>query len=450
MGFAVALEKAGVPTIPVSTHAFARLVRATVLAEGMPTIRNAFVPQPVVGLSPGELRTYIEGFDPIAKRPFMDVVLDGLTGPLTDEDYQGATFERTTPRFLEPDTEDNLRQLFIDQGWTDFLPIILPTEKRVEAMLRGTSYAGDEFVGRMAPTMFRGKWDFDVEKVAINAVMAGCRPEYLPVVLALCSSGFSARSSSTTSWATISLVNGPIRHEIGMNSGIGAMGPYNHANATIGRAYCLLSMNAQGGSEPGDTYMGSGGNNWNITACFAENEEASPWTPFHVDKGHRADESTVGIFFGGWYTHAGFGPRETWHDKFARMLVAADHFSPPFIVLDPLVAKEFAKLGYDKARLIQWCADNSRMKAKYYWDDQWITTLVKPHADAGIEPFASRMNADPEEMISIFAPDDIEIVVAGGETQGAFKMISGRLVGGSSLRAGAARGSPLFSIDDWR
>src|SRR5690606_27809114 len=115
-----------------------------------------------------------------------------------------------------------------------------------------------------------------------NAVMAGARPEYLPVILALCSSGFSARSSSTTSWATISLINGPIRDEIGMNYGIGALGPYNHANATIGRAYCLLSMNAQGGSEPGNTYMGSVGNNWNYTACFAENEQASPWEPFHV------------------------------------------------------------------------------------------------------------------------------------------------------------------------
>jgi len=450
VGFAVALEKAGVPTIPVSTHAFARLARATTLAEGMPTIRNAFVPQPVVGLSPGELRAYIEGNDPIAKRPFMDVVLEGLTSPLTEEDYKGATFERTTPRFLAPDTEDNLRQLFIEQGWTDFLPIILPTEQRVEAMLRGTARAGDTFVNRMAPTVFREKWDFDVEKVAINAVMAGCRPEYLPVVLALCSSGFSARSSSTTSWATISLVNGPIRGEIGMNSGIGAMGPYSHANTTIGRAYSLLSMNAQGGSEPGDTYMGSVGNNWNLTACFAENEEASPWTPFHVDKGHRADESTVGIFFGGWYTHAGFGPRETWQDKFRRMLVAADHFSPPFIVMDPLVAREFDKLGYDKAGLIKWCAENARMKARYYWDDQWITTLVKPHAEAGIEPFASRMKADPEELISIFAPEDIEIVVAGGETQGAFKMISGRLVGGGALRAGKTGGSPLFSVDDWR
>src|SRR5690606_31055140 len=120
VGFALELEKAGVPTVPVSTHAFARLARATALAAGMPTVRNAFVPQPVVGLSAGELRTYIEGIDPVAKKPFMEVVLEGLTGPLSDEDYKGATFERTTPRFLEPDTEDNLRALFVQEGWTDF------------------------------------------------------------------------------------------------------------------------------------------------------------------------------------------------------------------------------------------------------------------------------------------------------------------------------------------
>ncbi len=450
MGFALELEKAGIPTIPVSTHAFARLARASTLAAGMPTVRNAFVPQPVVGLSPGELRAYIEADDPINKRPFMEVVLDGLTGPLTDADYAGASFERTTPRFLEPDTEDNLRALFIAEGWTDYLPIILPTEQRVEAMLKGTSHAADEFVNRMAPTAFREKWDYDVEKVAINAVMAGCRPEYLPVVLALCSTGFSARSSSTTSWATISLVNGPIRHEIGMNGGIGALGPYNHANATIGRAYCLLSMNAQGGSEPGNTYMGSVGNNWNYTACFAENEEASPWEPFHVSHGHKADESTAAIFFGGWYTQSGFGPRETWQKKFVRCLTAADHFSPPVIVMDPLVAKDFQKLGFSKQALIEWCAENAQMTARDYWDEQWITTLVKPHAEAGVEPYASRLKAAPDEMISIFRPEDIEIVVAGGETQGAFKMISGRLVGGPGLRAGSSSGSGLIPIDPWR
>lgn len=450
MGFALELEKAGIPTIPVSTHVFARLAKATTLAAGMPTVRNAFVPQPVVGLSPGELRAYIEGTDPVAKKPFMQIVLDGLTGPLTDEDYKGASFERTTPRFLEPDTEDNLRQLFVQEGWTDFLPIILPTEQRVEAMLKGTSHAGDTFVSRMSPTAFREKWDYDVEKVAINAVMAGARPEYMPVILALCSTGFSARSSSTTSWATISMVNGPIRNEIGMNYGVGALGPYNHANATIGRAYCLLSQNGQGGSEPGNTYMGSVGSNWNYTACFAENEEASPWAPFHVDKGHKADESTIATFFGGWYTQSGFGPRETWQDKFIRCLTAADHFSPPFIVMDPLVAREFDKMGFTKQSLIEWCAENAKMPARNYWDDQWVTTLVKPHAVAGVEPYASRLAADPDELISIFRPEDLEIIVTGGETQGAFKMISGRLVGGMSLRAGKKKGSPLVSVDQWR
>ena len=105
--------------------------------------------------------------------------------------------------------------------------------------------------------------------MAVNAVMAGARPEYLPVILALAASGQTARSSSTNSFATISVVNGPIRNEIGMDFGIGVMGPYNHANATIGRAYSLLSQNLQGGSVPGETYMGTLGNWYGYTACLA-------------------------------------------------------------------------------------------------------------------------------------------------------------------------------------
>ena len=118
--------------------------------------------------------------------------------------------------------------------------------------------------------------------------------------------------------------------------------------------------------------------------------------------------------------------------------------------MDPLVAKDFAKLGYTKQALIEWCAENAKMKAKYYWDDQWTTTLIKPHAEAGAEPYASWLKADPEDMISIFRPQDIEIIVAGGMTQGAFKMISGRLVGGGGFRAGFQESSPLISIDQWR
>jgi hypothetical protein len=448
VGFALALEQAGIPTIPVSTHAFARLAKATALTTGMPTIRNCFVPQPVVGRTASELRAYIEGEDPISKQPFVRGILDGLTQPLTEEDLKGATFERSTPRLLEPDTEENLRRLFMQNGWTDYLPIILPTEERIERMLKGTSLAADKVVGRLRPTSFREFWEFDVEKVAVNAVMAGARPEYLPVILAMTASGISARSSSTTSWATISVVNGPIRNEIGMNCGIGALGPYNEANATIGRAYCLASQNLQGGSVPGDTYMGTLGNNWNYTACFAENEERSPWSPFHVDQGFKASDSTVSIFFGGWYTQSGYGPRETWQDKLIRCLVGTDHYSPPLIVMDPIVARAFVDLGYTKQSLVEWCAENAKMPARNYWDDQWVTTLVKPHAIAGVEPFASRLKAAPNDLISIFSPNDIKIIVTGGETQGAFKIISGRF---SSRGAGTAnKTDPICLIDLWR
>ena len=94
----------GVPTVAVNTHVFARVAKATALAHGMPTARNVYVPQPVVGRSEAELRAYIYGTDPILKQPFMQGLIEGLTKPLTDEDYKGASFERTTPRFLEPDT----------------------------------------------------------------------------------------------------------------------------------------------------------------------------------------------------------------------------------------------------------------------------------------------------------------------------------------------------------
>src|SRR5216683_402922 len=287
------LEQGGVPSVAVHTHIFARLARATALANGMPRTRQAFVPQPVVGRSPAELRAYIEQDDPVSHRPFVQEMLDGLLRPLDADDLKGLSFERSTPRLLEPDTEDNLQKLFVDNHWTDYLPIILPTEKRVAAMLAGTTHKPDEVVGALRPAHFREFWEFTVEKVAVNAVMAGARPEYFPVILALAASGQTARASSTTSFATISVVNGPIRREIGMDAGIGVLGPYNHANATIGRAFGLLSQNLQGGSVPGESYMGSLGNWYAYTAAFPENEERSPWEPLHVQHGFKPSDSTV-------------------------------------------------------------------------------------------------------------------------------------------------------------
>ena len=242
----------------------------------------------------------------------MAEVVAQLTQPLATPDVPA---DRSTPRLLEPDSEDNLRALFERSHWTDFLPIVLPTEERVVAMLDGTSHNPNEVIGRLRPTITREFWEFTVEKVAVNAVMAGARPEYFPTILATAAAvalppgvagenlidvadlGSSlARVSSTTSWATMTIVNGPVRDEIGMNYGIGALAPYNRANATIGRAFGLLSQNLQGGSVPGETYMGSLGNPlaYNST-CFAENEQRSPWDPLHVRRGFSRDESTVTI-----------------------------------------------------------------------------------------------------------------------------------------------------------
>ena len=436
----MALESGGVPTVAVHTHVFARLVKSVTQVSGMPTARQAFVPQPIVGRTPGELRAYIEGEDPVHKRPFIQVMMEGLTKPLNTDDLKGMTFDRSTPRLLEADTEENLRQLFINNNWTDFLPVILPTEERVEQMLKGTSHAADEIVGRLQPTVYRELWEFTVEKVAVNAVMAGARPEYLPVILAQASSGMTARSSSTTSFSTISIVNGPIRNEIKMNSGIGAMGPYNHANSTIGRAYSLLSQNLQGGSVPNETYMGSMGNSYNYSSTYPEHEDRSPWEPLHVQNGYKAGDSTVTNFFGGWYTLSGYGPRQYWEDTFARALSACDSFSGAILILDPLSAREFVERGFDtKQKLREWCARHSRMAAKEYWDNQSVQTIYRPRAVSGIEPWATRLKADPDSMIEIFTPEDINIVVMGGGTQAGWKLVSGMY-----------RENSIISIDNWR
>src|SRR5204863_8302122 len=224
-------------------------------------------------------------------------------------------YDRSTPRLVEADTEEHLHRLFLERNWTDHLPIVLPTEARVAAMLAGTRRKPDEVVGRMRSTHCREYWEYTVEKVAVNAVMAGAKPEYFPVILALAATGASARGSTTSSAAAMVVVNGPVRHELGMNAGIGAMGPYSHANATIGRAYGLLSQNLQGGSVPGLTYMGSQGNNYAYTnVTFAENEERSPWEPFHVQHGFKPTDSTVSVFTGCQSTAFTLGLRERyWH-----------------------------------------------------------------------------------------------------------------------------------------
>lgn len=433
-------NKYGVPTVAIHTRPFEGVVRAVARANGMPQMRQVFVPQPVMGKSPQELRVYVDGNDPSTGRPVMQSVIEGLTKPLDDEELKQVVFERSTPRLVEPASEDTLHRFFHDNHWTDQLPILLPTEERVAAMVAHTSRRPTEVVGHMRATEFREYQEYTVEKVAVNAVMAGARPEYFPVILALAASGVTARHSSTSSSAAMVVVNGPIRQELGMNGGVGAMGPYNHANATIGRAYGLLSQNLQGGSVPGLTYMGSQGNNYsynNIT--FAENEERSPWEPFHVQHGFQAKASTVSVFNGCRSTSFALGLREAhWREHVRNMLRGMDPLCPPTLLLDPMTARQFIDRGLTtKEQLIGWVHDNARVPAKEYWDYQLVQNYIYPRATFGDEPWATRLAAPPDELIPMFRPEDIHVVVVGGETNGYW-----RIMGCGYQKT--------VSVDDWR
>jgi hypothetical protein len=417
----------GVPTVGVHAKPFASVVKSVAYTKGMPHQRFAFVPMPVMGKSASELRAYVNGTDPVTGRPVMQEVVEGLTSPLRDEEKQKTTIDRATPRLVDPDTDERLQRLFLDSGWTDRLPIIIPTEERVAAMLSGTSRKPDEIVGTMRPTRTREAWQFTVEKVAANAVMAGARPEYFPVILALAASGVTARPSTTTSGATMAVVNGPIRHTIAMNWGIGAMGPYNHANATIGRAFGLLSQNLQGGSVPGETYMGSQGNNYAYNSItYAENEERSPWTPLHVQHGFNAEDSAVSLFRHCRTTSFQMGLREKhWRDHVQYLLRGLNPHTPPTLLLDPIVARQFIERGgFDtKEKLIRWIHDHATLPAGIYWDDQLIQNYIHPRALNGEEPYASNLKARADELIPMFRPDEIQVVVVGGETNGYWRIM---------------------------
>ncbi len=186
-----------------------------------------------------------------------------------------------------------------DRGWSDGLPVVPPTEARVLRMLTGTSRAPDEIVAVVPPDLV----ECTVEKVAVNAVMAGCRPEYLPVVLAaleaVCTDEFNMHGllATTMGVGPVIVVNGPIRHRIGMNAGINVLGQGNRANLTIGRALQLVVRNV-GGGRPGAIDRATQGQPGKIGLCFAEDEEGSPWEPLAQTRGVAPGRSAVTVFGG--------------------------------------------------------------------------------------------------------------------------------------------------------
>tara|TARA_Y100000780_G_scaffold93623_1_gene84699 strand:- start:236 stop:1219 length:984 start_codon:yes stop_codon:yes gene_type:complete len=249
-----------------------------------------------------------------------------------------------------------------DRGWSDGLPLVPPTRERVLRMLEGTSRSGDEVVALMPPNLV----DCTVEKVAVNSVMAGCLPEYLPVVLAsleaICTDDFNMHGvlATTMGVGPVLVVNGPIATRIGMNSGVNVLGHGNRANATIGRAVQLVVRNV-GGGAPGGVDRATHGSMSKLGFCFAEDEAGSPWTTLAEDRGFDRSQDVVTAF-------CGEGPRILVDQKsrsaesLVRMLAEGllASVSPRtvmgmdgLLVLSPEHMARFSDAGWDRPRFME-------------------------------------------------------------------------------------------------
>jgi len=207
-----------------------------------------------------------------------------------------AEFKLSAERLEVPDAAQETSRIFYEKGWTDGLPIIPPTPEAVEGLLQEIKRRPDEAIGLVPP---RGA-EATVEKIAINAVMAGCFPEHMPVIIsaieALVDKRFNLYGVQTTTHpcAPLLIINGPIRKKLGINSGYNVFGQGSLANAVIGRAIRLILLNI-GGGTPGGGDKATHGHPGKFTYCAGENEEKSPWQPLHVARGFDPSESTVTV-----------------------------------------------------------------------------------------------------------------------------------------------------------
>ncbi|MCE0768592.1 thioredoxin family protein [Pseudonocardia kujensis] len=335
--------------------------------------------------------------------------------------------------------EDEAEALF-DRGFTDGLPVVAPTPARVLRMLEGTSRKPDEAVAVVPPNLAEAT----VEKVAINAVLAGCRPEYLPVVLAAveaaCTDEFNAHGLLATTWGAgpAIVVNGPIRAEIGMNWAGNALGQGNRANSTIGRALQLVIRNV-GGGRPQEVDRAALGHPGKVGFCFAEDEEGSPFEPLAQSRGVPPGRSAVTVF-------AAEGPRgladqisrtpESLARSLAQGLRSVCHWKLPggfdaSLVLSPEHGRTFREAGWDRARL--------------HWELDELLLLDRAEITRGAGGIEEGVPARASDRpVPKFRPGGYMIMYAGGGA-GMFSAVIGGWAGGPGGSAPVTR-----EVDPWR
>ena len=399
------MEKKGVPTVAFVVDYFKQDALAGGDEEGM-NLRSAFTSFPLDQ----------KGAEAIEKvRPAIDEIIRGLSEPLTDAEKAPKAKDREKlPRIAFKGNIEEVNRFYYSRHWTDGLPILPPTEEAVKEMLKGTSHAPDEVIGIMPPE----SWKATVEGVAINGVMAGCKPKHMPVLLAgveafIQEPWFYNYVRSAGSYAFMEVVNGPIVDEIGMNSGINAMGPGDLANMTIGRALRMIIIN-QGGSLPGVSLMAAMGNLAARGFAFPENEKASPWEPFHVERGFKATESVITIFGG----EGGFRSHD--FNDAIHTLQINKHRTSCVLLMGPIEAKVLVERhGFkQKSDVKKWLWENTKITIEQWRDSVFYKNSLMPNlGKPGYHPaWYADPNLDPKTIVNVFPdPDHFYVVVVGGQ-----------------------------------
>ncbi len=486
MPYIAQLEKEGIPTVLVDLEDQHNMVRQEALASGVPKIR--FLPASRTLPGPEDVKEWIEP------------MLEALVRPLTAEEKKEGMHTPPTERILFEGTLEEAHNFYQQTKYiprpvkaeisvyTDGLPIVVPTEVRVKEMLKGTSHKPQEIVSyqmdrgarmrnegkkgdpvRFQPRLFTAT----VEKVAVNAVMAGCKPEHLPVVLAIAESGLPTGTTNFPS--QIMVLSGPIVKEIGLNTGCGHLGPGSPVNGPIGRAFQLMALNL-GGAIPGVNRMSSHGSPINQGGCcIGEDVDGLPpgWKGLNEEHGFKKNESIAMVMtignHGGMLGHE-FSPggyrafQKSGHGGMARKLgvkgIPGPHNWLEYIIPDifsiieggltlvmiPEMARHLYEIGFkSKDEVYEWIYKKSFEPVKEYRDRSWpdLTT----NGWLGIEKISGKHwkeLSDDYMVPAVDSPFDNCIIIGGGEEEACIQFTGGRSgSGGESMTS-------VYSVDAWR
>ncbi len=361
------IEKLGVPCVGLSEPAFMNSAYRGASARAVPGLRIIEIDATGASQPAGTGMDSVENGIYLAMKPEfekkLDAILGGLLTPLTTEEKQPTPLPNYANMTFDGTLEE-LNRVFYRNGWTNGTPIVPPTRDAVDEMMAGTDLPANYVVGELPPMLGQAT----VEKIAINAVMAGCLPIHMPVLIAAVQGMLAANihiegwTCSVASWMPMSIVTGPAAKQMGIYSGAGCLSPYHKANSAIPRAIAYLVMNISGVRLQTEDMSGIGNMN-RFGVCIGEDQETSPWEPLHVRYGLLPEDSALTLFWPSEPQILGArGPKEILREMCAVKATGWD--CGCLFMLNPDIAKALDELGYTKEKIMEYVMEYNRIPSE--------------------------------------------------------------------------------------